>query len=157
MKGQKGALRPQQFPPRRHFVSVGCWSDAPFASHADKPPGKKGFADAKNTSTLLSLYAIQSIGYVVNENGSTKGAIAMKKVVVLALVLCFGLSTVGVFADQYLIVKDKSGKCKLEVFKADKGSIIAGPFDSKEEGVKALHEKCPEAAKKPAEKKTDKK
>jgi hypothetical protein len=91
------------------------------------------------------------------EDGWVKGAIAMKKVIVLAVVLCFGLSTVGVFADQYLVVKDKSGKCKLEVFKADKGSIIAGPFESKEEGAKVLHEKCPEAAKKPTEKKTDKK
>jgi len=62
------------------------------------------------------------------------------------------------FADQYLVVKDKSGKCKLEVFKADKGQILAGPFESKDEGVKALHEKCPESAqKKPAEKKMDKK
>jgi hypothetical protein len=75
----------------------------------------------------------------------------------MAFAVCFCLSTSLVFADQYLVVKDKSGKCKLEVFKADKGQIIAGPFDSKEEGVKALHEKCPEAVKKPAEKKTDKK
>jgi hypothetical protein len=81
----------------------------------------------------------------------------MKKVVVFAVAVCFGLSTSLVLADQYLVVKDKSGKCKLEVFRADKGSIIAGPFDSKEEGAKALHEKCPEAVKKPAEKKTDKK
>jgi hypothetical protein len=81
----------------------------------------------------------------------------MKKFVVLAVAVCFCLSTGAVFADQYLVVKDKSGKCKLEVFKAEKGQILAGPFDSKEEGAKALHEKCPEAAKKPAEKKTDKK
>ncbi len=81
----------------------------------------------------------------------------MKSVMVLAVVVCSCLSTSLVFADQYLVVKDKSGKCKLEVFKADKGTILAGPFDSKEEGAKALHEKCPDAAKKPAEKKTDKK
>jgi hypothetical protein len=81
----------------------------------------------------------------------------MKKVVVLALVACFCLATTLAFADQYLVVKDKSGKCKLEVFKAEKGKILAGPFDSKEDGAKALLEKCPEAAKKPAEKKTDKK
>jgi len=81
----------------------------------------------------------------------------MKRVVVLAVAVCFCLSTSLVFADQYLVVKDKSGKCKLEVFKADKGQIIAGPFGSKEDGAKALHEKCPEAVKKPAEKKTDKK
>lgn len=56
-----------------------------------------------------------------------------------------------------MVVKDKSSKCKLEVFKADKGTILAGPFASKEEGTKALHEKCPEAATKPAEKKTEKK
>ena len=81
----------------------------------------------------------------------------MKKVVALAVAACFCLSTSLVFADQYLVVKDKSGKCKLEVFKAEKGQILAGPFDSKEEGSKALHEKCPDAVKKPAEKKPDKK
>ncbi len=81
----------------------------------------------------------------------------MKKIVVLAVAVFLCVSVAQVFADQYLVVKDKSGKCKLEVFKADKGSIIAGPFDSKEDGAKALQEKCPEAVKKPAEKKTDKK
>jgi hypothetical protein len=81
----------------------------------------------------------------------------MKKAVALALAVCFCLTTTLVFADQYLVVKDKSGKCKLEVFRADKGTILAGPFDSKEEGAKALHDKCPEAAKKPAEKKPEKK
>jgi hypothetical protein len=81
----------------------------------------------------------------------------MRKVVVLAVAVCFCLTTTLVFADQYLVVKDKSGKCKAEVFKAEKGQIIAGPFDSKEECAKALHEKCPEAAKKPPEKIPDKK
>ncbi len=81
----------------------------------------------------------------------------MKKGVVLVVAVCFCLSASLVLADQYLVVKDKSGKCKLEVFRADQGQILAGPFESKEAGVKALHEKCPEAAKKPAEKKTDKK
>ncbi len=81
----------------------------------------------------------------------------MKKVVGLAVAVCFCLSTGLVFADQLLVVKDKSGKCKIEVFKAEKGQILAGPFDSKELGIKALHEKCPEAVKTPAEKKPDKK
>jgi len=81
----------------------------------------------------------------------------MKRVVVLAVAVCFCLSTSLAIADQYLVVKDKSGKCKLEVFKANKGIILAGPFTSKEEGAKALLEKCPETAKKPAEKKTEKK
>jgi hypothetical protein len=81
----------------------------------------------------------------------------MKRVVVLAVAACFCLSTSLAIADQYLVVKDKSGKCKLEVFKAKKGTILAGPFASKEEGAKALLEKCPEAAKKSAEKKTEKK
>ena len=81
----------------------------------------------------------------------------MKKIVVLAVALCFCLSTSMVLADQYLVVKDKSGKCKLQVFKADKGTILAGPFNSRAEGVKALQEKCPGAAAKPSKKKTDKK
>ena len=81
----------------------------------------------------------------------------MKKIVVLALSAFFCLTATLALADQHIVVKDKSGKCKLVVFKAEKGQIIAGPFDSKEEAAKALHEKCPEATKKPAEKKTDKK
>jgi hypothetical protein len=81
----------------------------------------------------------------------------MRMVVALAVAVCFCLSTSLVIADQYLVVKDKSGKCKVEVFKAEKGKILAGPFDSKEEVTKALLEKCPEAVKKPAEKKKDKK
>ena len=81
----------------------------------------------------------------------------MKRVVVLAVAACFCLSTSLAIADQYLVVTDKSGKCKLEVFKTNKGTILAGPFASKEEGAKALLEKCPEAAKKPAVKKTEKK
>jgi hypothetical protein len=81
----------------------------------------------------------------------------MKRVAIAVVAACLCLTTTLVCADQYLVVKDKSGKCKLEVFRADKGAIIAGPFASRDEGVKALHEKCPEAAKKPAEKKPDKK
>jgi len=81
----------------------------------------------------------------------------MKRVVVLAVAVCFCLSTSLVIADQYLVVKDKSGKCKVEIFKAEKGKIVAGPFDSKAEVTKALHEKCPETLKKPAQKKTGKK
>lgn len=81
----------------------------------------------------------------------------MKKVAVFAVAACFCLTTAVVYADQHLVVKDKSGKCKLQVFKAEKGTIIAGPFASKEEAARALSEKCPEADKKPAEKKTDKK
>ena len=49
----------------------------------------------------------------------------MKKVVLLAVAVCFCLSAGPAFADQYLVVKDKSGKCKLEVFKAEKGQILA--------------------------------
>mgnify|MGYP000978092384 CR=1 FL=1 len=81
----------------------------------------------------------------------------MKRIVILAIGVCLCLTTSLVCADQYLVVKGKSGKCTLEVFRADKGAIIAGPFGTKEEGVKALREKCPEASKKPAEKKMDKK
>lgn len=80
----------------------------------------------------------------------------MKKLVVLAVALSFCLGASLVFADQYLVVKDKSGACKVRVFKADKGTIIAGPFNSKKEAAKTLRVKCPEAAK-PAQKKTDKK
>ncbi len=79
----------------------------------------------------------------------------MKKLIVLVVALSFCMGSSLVFADQYLVVKDKSGACKVQVFKADKGTIIAGPFNSKKEAAKTLRVKCPEAAK--PEKKTDKK
>jgi len=81
----------------------------------------------------------------------------MKKLVILAVVLSFCLGTSLVFADQYLVWKSKSGICKLVVFKKDKGTIIAGPFNSKKEAAQALRVKCPGAAQKPAQKKTNKK
>jgi hypothetical protein len=81
----------------------------------------------------------------------------MRKIIVLGVVMCFCLCSGLASADQYLVVKDKSGKCKVEVFRSDKGMILAGPFDSKDQGMKALQEKCPESAKKPAEKKPEKK
>lgn len=81
----------------------------------------------------------------------------MKRIIVALVTACMCLTATLVCADQYLVVKDKSGKCKVEVFRAEKGSIIAGPFASREEGMKALQEKCPGAAKKPAPKTPDKK
>jgi organic hydroperoxide reductase OsmC/OhrA len=81
----------------------------------------------------------------------------MRKLIRLVVAACFCLSTSVVLADQYFVVKDKSGKCKIEVFRADKGTIIAGPYDSKDEVTKALQDKCPDSVKKPAEKKKDKK
>jgi hypothetical protein len=86
-----------------------------------------------------------------------EGGQTMKQLVALAVAVCLCLSTSMVIADQYLVVKDKNGKCKVEIFRADKGKIIAGPFDSKEEVTKALHKNCPETVKKPAKKKTEKK
>jgi len=80
----------------------------------------------------------------------------MKYAMTALVIMGFFIGT-NVFADQYLVVKDKANKCKLEVFRADKGTIVAGPFNSKEEGVAALQDKCPDAVKKPAEKKMDKK
>ncbi|MFC1833231.1 hypothetical protein ACFL2Q_00685 [Thermodesulfobacteriota bacterium] len=77
----------------------------------------------------------------------------MKRFVILAVVLSFCLGTSLVLADQYLVMKDKSGTCKLQVLKRDRGIIIAGPFNSKEEADKAFRQKCPSAAKKPAQKK----
>ena len=81
----------------------------------------------------------------------------MRKAILLVVTLCFCLGTTVVFADQYLVVKDRAGTCKIQVFKADKGAIIAGPYTSKKEAAKALRVKCPEAAKKAGQKKSGKK
>jgi hypothetical protein len=95
--------------------------------------------------------------HMISESIAWKGGTTMKRFVMLAVALSFCLGTSLVLADQYLVVKDKSGTCKLQVFKRDRGIIIAGPFNSKKEADKAFQQKCPSAAKKPVQKKGGKK
>ncbi len=72
----------------------------------------------------------------------------MRRIVVVLAVLAFGVATVAVAADFY-VVKDAAGKMTVVDKKpADAKSIVKGPFKTKAEAEKAL--KAPDAKKKPA-------
>jgi hypothetical protein len=84
----------------------------------------------------------------------------MKKLGLCILVFAFLLSTTCVFAEeQWLLVKDKAGVCKIMKTKPDQPPIIGGPYTSKEAALQALKDKCPSqpADKKADDKKPDKK
>lgn len=81
----------------------------------------------------------------------------MKKFAVFALILVFAFGTTVAYAQQWLIVKDKKGVCKINKTKAGSPTIIGGPYSTKEAAQKALEETCPGAAQKAGQKKTDKK
>lgn len=81
----------------------------------------------------------------------------MKKIAVMAFILIFAFGTSVALAQQWLIVKDKKGVCKINKTKAGSPTIIGGPYATKEAAEKALAETCPEAAQKAKDKKTDKK
>lgn len=71
----------------------------------------------------------------------------LRRMVVVLAVLAFGLATVAVAADFY-VVKDAAGKMTVVDKKpADEKSIVKGPFKTKDEADKAL--KAAEPKKKP--------
>jgi hypothetical protein len=79
----------------------------------------------------------------------------MKKLGLCILVLAFLLSTTLVLAgDQWLLVKDKAGTCKVIKTKPDQPTIIGGPYPTKEAAAQAMAEACPSQ---PADKKPEKK
>jgi hypothetical protein len=65
----------------------------------------------------------------------------MKKIFVSVMLLIFGFTGTA-FAQQWLVVRDKAGKCEIMKTKPD-SLILAGPFNSKVEAEKALKESCP--------------
>lgn len=81
----------------------------------------------------------------------------MKKCAVMVLILVFAFGSTVALAQQWLVVKDNKGVCKINKTKAGSPTIVGGPYPTKEAAEKALKETCPEAAQKPADKKKDKK
>jgi hypothetical protein len=69
--------------------------------------------------------------------------------IVLLVVLSLSLVTAIAFAaDQWVVVKDSKGTCKVIKAKGKTPKTIAGPFAKKEDAVKAKDEKCPKKGKK---------
>jgi hypothetical protein len=72
----------------------------------------------------------------------------LRRIVVVCALLAFGVATVAVAADFY-VVKDAAGKVSVVDKKpADEKSVVKGPFKSKDDAEKAL--KAADAKKKPA-------
>jgi hypothetical protein len=74
----------------------------------------------------------------------------MKKISALFLILCLivQFSLVAFAAqDQYVVIKDKNGVCKVLKTKGKTPKTIAGPFKTKKQAQAAKEEKCPEKKK----------
>jgi hypothetical protein len=80
----------------------------------------------------------------------------MRRLLVLAAVLTFAALPTVVQAEQWLIVKDRDGKCSIWKTKPGTPTIVSGPYLSKDEARKAIESgECRKADKKTDEKKTD--
>ncbi len=67
-----------------------------------------------------------------------------KMMVVILVALSLSLVAALAFAaEQWFVVKDAKGVCKVIKAKAKTAKSIAGPFAKKEDAVKAKEEKCP--------------
>lgn len=72
----------------------------------------------------------------------------LKMVIVFLVALSLSLVTaIALAADQWVVVQDSKGTCKVIKAKAKTAKTIAGPFAKKEDAVKAKDEKCPKKEK----------
>ncbi len=66
-----------------------------------------------------------------------------KRFVVLLLAVAFALTiTVSLASADYVVIKDKNGKCSVRGSDHKTPKTIAGPFKTKEEAVKAKEKEC---------------
>ena len=67
-----------------------------------------------------------------------------RRLIGLFIAVIFVLTTVAAFAagDNYVVIKDKRGVCKVIKAKEKTPATIAGPFKTKEEAVKAKEKEC---------------
>ncbi|MGC8602071.1 MAG: hypothetical protein ACP5VS_00110 [Desulfomonilaceae bacterium] len=72
----------------------------------------------------------------------------VKRLIVLFLAIIFVLTTVVAFAagDNYFVIKDKNGVCKIIKATEKTPETIAGPFSVKKEAIKAKRKECPKAS-----------
>ena len=74
-------------------------------------------------------------------------ATASKRSVVLLLAIAFALTiTVSLASADYVVIKDKNGKCSVRESDHKTPKTIAGPFKTKEEAVKAKEKECATAS-----------
>jgi hypothetical protein len=73
-------------------------------------------------------------------------------------VFVFALTTTVVFAagENWVVIKDKNGVCKVIEAKEKTPATIAGPFKSREAAEKAKAKECPKDAGSAADKKKEK-
>ncbi len=72
----------------------------------------------------------------------------LKMGIVLLVALSLSLVTaIALAADQWVVVKDAKGMCRVIKAKGKTAKTIAGPFAKKEDAIKARDEKCPKKKK----------
>jgi uncharacterized protein YegP (UPF0339 family) len=80
----------------------------------------------------------------------------MLRLLLLVLILTFAALPTAAQAEQWLIVKDKDGKCSIWKTKQGTPTIVSGPYLSKDDARKAIESgDCKKAEKKADQKKTD--
>jgi len=78
----------------------------------------------------------------------------MKRLGLFALAFVFSLTATPLFAsEQWLVVKDKAGACKIMKTKKGTPTIVGGPYSDKEAAQRALSDLCPGTTDKTQEKK----
>ena len=69
------------------------------------------------------------------------------RMLVLLLAVAFGLTiTVSLATADYVVIKDKNGRCSVRESDHKTPKTIAGPFKTKEEAVKAKEKECATAS-----------
>ena len=80
----------------------------------------------------------------------------MGRILIFAALLTFLALPMAAQAEQWLLVKDREGKCSIWKTKHGTPIILSGPYATKDEARKALEAgECKKGEKKPEEKKTD--
>jgi|GEM_PF-5052891 len=80
----------------------------------------------------------------------------MRGFFVLIAVMAIAALPLGAHAEQWLVVKDKDGKCSVMKTKPGAPTIVSGPYSSKDEARKAIKSgDCKTVEKKTDEKKSE--
>jgi hypothetical protein len=79
----------------------------------------------------------------VTDRNFGEGNMNFKRVWVLLLAVAFGLTiTVSLASADYVVIKDKNGRCSVRESDHKTPKTIAGPFKTKEEAYKAKEKEC---------------
>jgi hypothetical protein len=111
------------------------------------------FIRLKKESELRVLVGPEAPCYTLPHFARYEEVSTMKGLYILIAILAISLLPLGAHAEQWLIVKDKAGKCTIMKTKPGTPTIVSGPYASKDEARKAIKSGECKASEKDAEEK----